>query len=253
MVIVITGVGSGLGFELARRYISKGHKLYLLSRNSESMQKLSDLAKNIGVECFYYEVDVNDFERLQYISNEICQKEPIIDVVIANAGISAGHNASVQEFTVFRRIININLLGVHALFEPFIHKMISQKGGKLVIISSLASFVAMPTTLAYSASKRALNSYADSIRLSLCEFGIKVVNIQPGFIKTPMTAKNRFKMPFLMELKNGVDEIEWAIEKSAKNHAFPFVFANLVRFLAIIPRFLRDYLILRLSKNAYKK
>ena len=253
MTIVITGASSGLGYELARRYILAGHKLYLISRNIDKLETLVQLSKTAGIECFAYRVDVSDFDLLQQVAKDICQKEPQVDIVIANAGISAGHSSMVQEFEVFRQIIDTNLTSVHALFEPFIHKMLEQKSGKLVIVSSLASFVAMPTTLAYSASKRALNSYADSLRLSLSPKGISVVNIQPGFIKTAMTDKNRFKMPFLMELDVGVDEIERAIEKNAKNHAFPSVFANFVKFLAIIPRFLRDFLILRLSKSAYEK
>ncbi len=252
MVIVITGVGSGLGNELARRFILAGHSIYMISRNMQAMEKLSSMAVHDVQKCVSYQVDVTDFEKLQSICAEICSFESHIDMVIANAGISAGHSSMVQEFATFRQIIDTNFTSVHALFEPFIHKMLGQKYGKLVIISSLASFVAMPTTLAYSASKRALNSYADSLRLSLSPNGISVVNIQPGFIKTAMTDKNRFSMPFLMELDEGVDEIEKAIEMNYKCHSFPFVFASFVKFLAILPQFLRDFLILKLSKNAYK-
>lgn len=249
MTIVITGASSGIGYELSRRYASLGHTLHLLSRNTLPLIELSKIYPN----CHAYSIDVCDFAELQNLARAICEKEQIIDMIIANAGMSAEHNSMVQEFDIFKKIIDVNFISVHALFEPFIHKMLEQKSGKLVIISSLASFVAMPTTLAYSASKRALNSYGDSLRLSLSPKGISVINIQPGFIKTAMTDKNRFKMPFLMELKDGVDEIERAIEKNAKNHAFPFVFANIVRFFAIIPSFLRDFFILRLSKSAYEK
>lgn len=253
MNIVIAGVGSGIGFELAKRYAKKASNLYLLSRNTESMERLFDYAQKLGVNTIYYKVDVTKFETVQSIANEICDMERKIDIVIFNAGISAGHSCEIQKFEDFRTIIDTNFTSIHALFEPFIKKMITQQNGKLVLISSLASFVAMPTTLAYSASKRAINSYADSLRLSLLKHGIKVVNIQPGFIKTPMTDKNNFKMPFLMKLEDGVDEIEKAIDKSYKNYSFPFLFSSFVRFLAILPEFVREFLILKLSNLAYEK
>jgi short-subunit dehydrogenase len=253
VTIVITGAGSGIGRELARRYILTGHTLHLLSKSQEKLEELKLLAHKHNSKCFIYPINVSDFEKLQTISREICENESRIDMVIANAGISAEHSAMVQEFEVFRQIMDVNFTSVHALFEHFIHKMLEQKSGKLVIISSLASFVAMPTTLAYSASKRALNSYADSLRLLFTPKGISVINIQPGFIKTAMTDKNRFKMPFLMELTDGVDEIQMAIDKGLANHAFPYIFSSFVKFLALLPQAFRDLLILRLAKSAYGK
>ena len=253
MTIVITGASSGIGHELARRYILQGHSLHLMSRNLQPLLELVQLAKERESRCALHSIDVTDFAALQELAKEICQNEPKIDIVIASAGISAGHSFGIQEFEAFKKIIDTNLISVHALFEPFIHKMVEAKSGKLVIISSLASIVAMPTTLAYSASKRALNSYADSLRLSLAPRGISVVNIQPGFIDTAMTRKNRFKMPFLMTLREGVDEIELAIVNSKKIHAFPKIFSNFVSFLSILPLFLRDFLILKLSRSAYEK
>ncbi len=253
MTIVITGASSGIGYELARRYILQGHTVHLISRSIQPLQILKQLASERQSVCTIYSVDVTDFAMLQETASNICKNEPKIDLVIASAGISAGHSFGIQEFDSFKKIIDTNLLAVHALFEPFVHKMLDSKCGKLVVVSSLASIVAMPTTLAYSASKRALNSYADSLRLSLAPSGISVINIQPGFIDTAMTQKNRFKMPFLMTLRDGVDEIEMAIENNTKIHAFPSIFAIFVRSLSSMPIFLRDFLILKMSKSAYAK
>jgi short-subunit dehydrogenase len=249
MTIIVTGASSGIGFELSKRFAENGHTLHLLARRTANLDKLISKYEN----CHAYQVDVTDFEQLQKVTTEICEKEPQIDIVIANAGISVGHSSQITTFLEFKNVIDTNFISIHALFEPIINKMRNQKSGKLVAISSLASIVAMPTTLAYSASKRALNSYMDSLRLALSPSGIKVINIQPGFIKTAMTDKNSFKMPFLMELDDGVDEIMYAIEKDKTTYAFPIVFASFVKFLAFIPSWLRDKLILKLTSSAYGK
>jgi len=249
MTIIITGASSGIGFELLRRFLRDGHTVHAISRNTDKLEKL----KNDYEDFYIHQVDVTDFARVQSISQAICEKAPRIDIVIANAGISVGHSTQITPFADFKNVIDTNFTSVHALFEPVMHKMLAQGGGKLVAVSSLASFVAMPTTAAYSSSKRALNSYMDSLRLSLSPYGIDVVNIQPGFIKTAMTDKNSFSMPFLMELDDGVDEIVYAIEKGKANHAFPFAFSTFVKCLTLMPTKLRDRLILKLSRKAYDK
>ena len=125
--------------------------------------------------------------------------------------------------------------------------MKKKRDGKIVVISSLASFVASPTSLAYSSSKRALNSYTESLRNQLYPYNIKVINIQPGFIESEMTAKNRFKMPFFMSLKEGVDKIEWGIAKNKSEYSFPFLFATVVKFISILPNFIKDRVLRKLN------
>jgi short-subunit dehydrogenase len=126
--------------------------------------------------------------------------------------------------------------------------MQKRKKGKIVLISSLASLVGAPTSMPYSASKRALNSYAQSLRNLLAKDGIKVINILPGFIKTDMTAKNDFYMPFLMELKEGVDRIEKAIEEDKKEYAFPRRFYYLIKLFNLLPLSLQDKLLQKVAK-----
>jgi len=224
MNIIITGASSGIGAELVRRYKKRGHKVFEISRRSE------------------YACDVSDFDKLREIVKEITSKHTI-DMVIANAGISYPHSTDFMKFEDFKNTIDVNFISVHALLESIVPQMKKEKRGRIVLISSLAGFVASPTSLAYSASKRALNSYAEALRNQLAPFGIKVINIQPGFIETEMTAKNRFKMPFLMPLKEGVDKIEYAIAKNKKEYAFPFIFATAVKFLSILPTNIKDFVL----------
>jgi short-subunit dehydrogenase len=114
--------------------------------------------------------------------------------------------------------------------------------GKIVLISSLASLVGTPTSMPYSASKRALNSYAESLR-NLLAPDIKVINILPGFIKTDMTDKNDFYMPFLTDLKSGVDRIVYAIENEKKEYAFPKRFYYLIKLFNMLPLGVKDMIL----------
>lgn len=240
MIVVITGASSGIGRELAARYAPKASKLYLIARREESLRELADELRNNKTIIKTFGADVTDFETLRSVCQAICDECERVDLVIANAGISSEHKAELYDFWDFKKIIDTNLLGVAAVFDVFAHKMISQGGGKLVAVSSLASFVAFPTTAAYSASKRAVNSFLDSMRLLLEPKNIKVVNIQPGFIRTPLTDKNGFKMPFLMELDEAATKIVKAIEKNKKEYAFPFLFSQAAKNIARLPVSIRD-------------
>ena len=240
MTVVITGASSGIGRELAVRYSKIASKLYLIARREDALDELaSQLSKN-GVLVHVFAIDVTDFAALRGVCQSICGECEKIDLVIANAGISSAHKAELYDFWDFKKIIDTNLLGIAAIFDIFAHKMMAQRGGKLVAISSLASFVAFPTTAAYSASKRAVNSFLDSMRLLLEPKNIKVINIQPGFIRTPLTDKNGFKMPFLMELDYATDKIVTAINKNKKEYAFPFLFSLAAKNISRLPASVRD-------------
>jgi len=239
LTVVITGASSGIGRELAVRYSKVASKLYLIARREDLLRELVlQLPDSVSVRTFA--VDVTDFEALRTICQTICDDCETVDLVIANAGISSEHKTQLYDFWDFKKIIDTNLLGIAAIFDIFAHKMMAQRGGKLVAISSLASFVAFPTTAAYSASKRAVNSFLDSMRLLLEPQNIKVINIQPGFIRTPLTDKNGFKMPFLMELNYAADKIVAAINKNKKEYAFPFLFSLAAKNISRLPTSLRD-------------
>ena len=231
MNIIVTGASSGIGAELAKRYKKQGHILFLIARRKDRLN--GD---------YNYECDVSDFDKLRNLIKDITLNHQI-DMVIANAGISYPHSKEFMNFEDFKNTIDVNFISIHALLENIVPQMKQNKRGKIVIISSLAGFVASPTSLAYSASKRALNSYAEALRNQLDSYNIKVINIQPGFIESEMTAKNKFNMPFKLTLKEGVDEIEKAIAKNKKEYAFPFVFASAVKFLSIMPNSIKDFVL----------
>jgi short-subunit dehydrogenase len=233
--ILITGASSGIGKELAKRYENQGHTIFAISRRKAEFKNS-------------YECDVADFDKLREIVKKIVNNNTI-DMVIANAGISYPHSTVFMPFEEFKNTIDVNFISIHALLENIVPQMKENKRGKIVLISSLAGYVSSPTSLAYSASKRAINSYAEGLRNQLSKYNIKVINIKPGFIESEMTAKNRFKMPFLLPLDKGVEKIEYAISKDKKEYSFPFIFASIVKIVSILPVNLKDFILNRLNSS----
>jgi short-subunit dehydrogenase len=241
MRIVITGASSGLGKHLALAYAKDTTELILIARRKENLEALAEQCRSNGALVEAIVADVNDFELMKTIGTQLAQKH--IDRIILNAGISVGHTAGVTPFEDFHRLFQTNLLSVHALLEPIIPKMIEQKSGEIVFISSLASFISMPTSVAYSSSKRALNAYAEGLRYQLNPYSIDVMTILPGFIDSEMTQKNTFKMPFLLTTDAGVKRIIRAIEKKKRFYPFPFRFYLMIKATLLLPQFLRDRIV----------
>ena len=233
MNILITGASRGIGRELVNRYLNENNTIYAVARNIENLQNIKNVVP--------VSLDLSDVEEVRkYFKN----LDVSFELVIANAGISLPHAPDFTSFEDFKKTFDINFLSIHAMLEGIVPKM---KKGKIVLISSLASLAASPTSMPYSASKRALNSYAQSLR-NLLAPDIKVINIMPGFIKTDMTAKNDFYMPFLMELDEGVDKIVYAIEKEKKEYAFPKSLYYIIKLFNTLPLFIQDKLLQKLTK-----
>ncbi len=241
MRIVITGASSGLGKAMALRYAKEGEDLVLIARRKERLEEVAEECKNVGAEVEAIVADVNDFARMREVGEWLARDR--IDRIILNAGISIGHNDGVTPFEDFERLFKTNFLSVHALLEPIIPRLIQQGEGEIIFISSLASFFTMPTSVAYSSSKRALNAYAEGLYYQLRPHGIDVMTIMPGFIDSEMTQKNNFKMPFFMDTDEGVRRIARAIEKKKVRYPFPFRFYLMIRIVSLLPRPLRDKIV----------
>lgn len=241
MRILITGASSGLGEALARYYANSQNELILLARREEKLQKVKIACEADGAKVHTIIADVNDFEVLRRIGEELSETK--IDRIILNAGVSVGHHGGITPFEQFEALFKTNFLSLHALLEPIIPSLIQRGKGEIVFISSLASLLTMPTSIAYSTSKRAMNAYAEGLRYQLMGTGIKVINILPGFIDSEMTQKNQFKMPFFLSTEAGVKRIAKAIEKKKRLYPFPLRFYIIIKIILFFPQFLRDRIV----------
>lgn len=253
--VFITGASSGLGVALAIEYAAQGAQLGLLARRKEELETLRLSLPNPDKHIIYV-VDVCDHQALNAAAQDFLHRAGGIDVVIANAGVSYGTLTERSEDTpVFEKIIAINVLAVVATFSAFVTAMKSQaKNGqrdlRLVGIASVAGIRGLPGAEAYSASKAAVISYCESLRVELRSSGIKVVTIAPGYIDTPMTQVNTYPMPFLMPAKKFAESAVKNITVGCSYVVIPWQMRGVSWLLCLLPNSLYDFIFARAPYKA---
>ena len=238
--IFITGASSGLGAALARQYADEGAQLGLLARRGEALDQL--IASLPRPELHRaYAVDVCDHAALKRAADDFLACAGRIDVVIASAGVSVGTlTEHAQDLSVFEQVMAINVTATVATFAPFIATMKAQGGGRLVGIASVAGIRGLPGAEAYSASKAAVISYCESLRLELKPAGIKVITITPGYIDTPMTRHNAYRMPFLMPAAAFAQRAARAIADGDSYRVIPWQMGVVAKLLRLLPNAVYD-------------
>jgi len=219
--ILITGASSGIGRALAIAYSEAGVNLFLCGRDQQRLHATKILCEELKANVVLEILDVCDSEACERWIEKIEQAQAI-DLVIANAGISAGTEGGTESVAQVKKIFGTNVDGVLNIIHPLIEKMKKRQKGQIAIISSLAGFRGLPSSPAYSASKSAVRVYAESLRGNLAKYGIEVNAVCPGYIKTPMTAVNKFPMPFLMEVEHCAQIVKRDLAKNKSRIAFPF-------------------------------
>jgi short-subunit dehydrogenase len=238
--VVITGASSGIGLALARHYLKRGATIAALARRGDLLQALS--AEFPG-QVFCYALDVRDSSAIQHAANDFIARAGVPDIVIANAGISAGNLTEyAQDIDAFQQVMDINVLGIVKTFQPFVAAMRAARHGTLVGIASVAGFRGLPGASAYSASKAAAISFLESLRVELHGSGVKVVTICPGYIETEMTANNPYPMPFILDADEAAKRIARAIDRQRTFTVIPWQMALIGRLLDWVPRWLYDNL-----------
>lgn len=245
--VFLTGASTGIGEAFARHYASRGVQLGLVARSGD---KLEALATTLSPRPALYSVDVRDRAGMNAAAADFIQRFGVPDIVIANAGVSKGTlTEHAEDIDVFQQIFDINVIGMVNTFHPFIVPMREAKQGTLVGIASVAGFRGIPGGGAYSASKAAAIKYCESLRVELKRDGISVVTICPGYIKTPMTAVNRFKMPFIIGVDDAVKRFARAIERKASFAVIPWKMGMAARVLRILPNWLYDLAFTRMPRK----
>ncbi|MES2961215.1 MAG: SDR family NAD(P)-dependent oxidoreductase [Pseudomonadota bacterium] len=243
--ILITGGGSGIGRALAIAYSEAGVNLFLCGRHLEKLQVTKTLCEELKANVHLEILDVCDEAATKNWIEKI-EENFALDLVIANAGISAGTSQGLEPMAQVHRIFATNLHGVLNVIHPAIEKMKNRKKGQVGIVSSLAGFRGLPSSPAYSASKSAVRVYAEGLRGNLGKLGIAVNAICPGYIKTPMTDVNDFPMPFIMPPEKCAKIIKNGLAKNKSRIAFPFPLYFVVWLSALLSTKITDPLFARL-------
>ena len=250
--ILITGASSGIGKELAIQYAKKDIVLFLTGRNLERLKQTVITCKSRGAVVYYKQLDIKDREAVKDWVLE-CDKISNIDLVVANAGISAGTSFEGDFEKQVYEIFNTNIFGILNTIQPIIPEMIKRKKGQIALMSSMSSFIGMASCPAYSSSKSCILSYGEGLRGLLKQYNVGVSIICPGFIKTPLTDKNSFKMPLLMPVEKASKKIIKCLEKNKGLIVFPFIIYFMLKFLRFLPFSFTNYIFSKLPKKNLKK
>src|SRR5262245_59374655 len=196
---MITGASSGIGLELARSLAREGTKVALVARRKPLLDSLASEIASSGGTALSIPCDVRERMPMHAAVAEASRELGPIDLLIVNAAV--GHVIPADEFdaALFEDTIRTNLLGPVYAAEAVLPSMLSRRSGHIVGISSLAAYLGFPLTHAYSASKSGLNAFLEGLRAEIADRGIHVTTVCPGFVRTPMTARNTGAMPFLLE------------------------------------------------------
>jgi len=245
--VFITGASSGIGAALASEFATRGACLGLVARRRDALDAVEAALPG---KHHTYVADVTDTKALIGAANAFEAEVGPIDIVIANAGISVGVKTEFYEdLAQFARVLDTNVLGMAITFHPFIAGMKAARRGTLVGIASVAGVRGLPGSDAYCASKAAAIIYCESLRVEMAKYGIKVVTISPGFIRTAMTQKNQYQMPFLMDADVFAERAADAILAGVRYQTIPWQMGWVTTLLRWMPRWLFD----RLMANRKQK
>lgn len=249
-VVMITGASSGIGRGIALEIASRGANLGLLARREELLNEIAGEIRAHNVKAVSAAADVREAKAVREAADRFRKELGPIDILIANAGIGTTDHALKLQPEHAANVIGINVLGAVNSVAAVAPEMVERGHGRLVAISSLAAYRGLAKSAAYCASKAALSSFFESVRIDLRHTGVGVTIIHPGFIKTDLTAGRAAKMPYLMELDDGVKKIVSAIEKEKKYYAFPWQLATIVRASMLMPPALYDWIA---ERNSFRE
>lgn len=235
--VLVTGASSGIGAALARRYAGPGVRLTLVGRHRERLEAVALACKTRGAETAVCVCDVRDAEAMRALLAEVDEQLPIV-MVIANAGVGgkqviAGPSGETAE--IARTIFEINVVGVVNTIAPLLPRLVARGKGHVVIMSSLAAFVALPEAPAYSASKAAVRLYGEALRGLLEPRNVHVSVVCPGFVDTPMSASLSGPRPLLWSPDRAADAIVAGLARGKHEICFPWALSMLAKISAHLP------------------
>ena len=241
----ITGASSGIGKALAIKFAKEGWKVAISARRGE-------LLKNIAQDnnIFDYSLDVTDEKKVGEVFKKILEGFKNIDLCIFSAGTYEPKLEKEISQEQIRKTMEVNFFGVVNCIKAVEEYFKNMKNGHISIVSSIAGYRGLPNSSGYGPSKAALSNLAESLYFDFKKHNVKVSLISPGFIKTPMTDKNKFRMPFIKSPEFAADKIYNGLVKSnAFEITFPKQLTTIFKFFRILPNKIYLFLIKKLVKR----
>ncbi len=240
-VIVITGASEGIGKAMAEAFAEGGARIGLIARRKELLEKLEDELRALGArDVRIAALDVTDFQAQRAALQEFEQVFNGITHLVLNAGISGRSHVEEDSWIEVKRCLDVNVMAALNAAEWMKPRMVARGSGTIAGVSSVAATRGLPESGAYSASKGALSNYLESLRVDLSPYGVRVVTIAPGFIRTALTGKNKGSMPFLMDVDRAGRIFARAVLKGESFSVAPWQFRWVIRLLKLLPNWLFD-------------
>ncbi len=243
--IWITGASSGIGKAVAEKFASEGWRVAVSARRKEILE---NMAKNQNI--FSFPLDVTDQGQINNIFKNILSEFGSLDLCLFSSGTYEPKDEQKIDPEKIRNVININFLGVIDCVKAVEEYFKNKKSGHISIVSSIAGYRGLPNSSGYGPSKAALTNFCESIYFDFKKFGVRVSVISPGFIKTPLTEKNEFPMPFLKTVDYAADKVfNGLVKTNAFEIHFPKGLTLTLKFLRILPYKIYLFLVDKLVKR----
>ena len=227
----ITGASTGIGRELALLLAGQGVRVAASARGAEKLAELAQLSRSI----MPVPVDVTDADAVVQAHARIVAELGPIDLAVLNAGVWDPMGA--EDYAALRAVqsMTVNYIGIANALQPLLAEMIARRGGHVALVASVAGYRGLPKAAAYAPSKAAVISLAEVLRPDLARHDVKVSLINPGFVETPMTAVNRFPMPFMIIAPEAARRIVRGLEMGKFEIAFPWQLVGMLKLLRVLP------------------
>jgi NADP-dependent 3-hydroxy acid dehydrogenase YdfG len=238
--LLITGASSGIGRALALEYARGGARLALAARRAGELEAVAARVRELGGQAVCIAVDLTDVEAAAEAVKRADRELGSLDMVIANAGRGDTRLATRLTWQDVGPVVDLNVRGALATLVAAIPVFVAQQRGHLVGVSSLAGSRGLPTSAAYSASKAALSTFLESLRIDLARVGIRVTDVQPGFVGTPIHEHAKHPTPFVVPVDTAARHIVGRLERAPAVLAFPWPLVLATRFARLLPAWLYD-------------
>jgi short-subunit dehydrogenase len=228
----VTGASSGIGAALVHELAGRGCRVAASARRAEKLEELASLAPG---EVLPVPADVTDRDAMLAAAETVRERFGAIDLAILNAAYWGQFQVETWDTEVIRRHFDTNVLGMVHGVEAVLPDMRRRRSGAIAGMASLAGYRGLPRSEAYGATKAAEINMLESLRIDLRPLGISVHTVCPGFVRTDLTAKNAFPMPFMLEPDEAARRIVSGLEKGKAEIAFPLPMLAMMKLARVVP------------------
>lgn len=233
-LVWITGASSGIGRALALKLAAEGREVVGSARSEDALRKLAQEATGRGT-IHPLAVDVTDPAAVAEAVEVIERTIGPIGQAVLNAGTHKAIDPRLFRAADIAALVGLNLVGTANCLQAVLPPMLARGAGRIAVVGSLAGYRGLPTSSGYGMTKAGLINMAEALRVELAPSGIVVQLINPGFVRTPLTDRNPFPMPFLMEPEAAAAAIARGLASNRFEIAFPWRFALIMKLLRIAP------------------